>query len=113
MSARLRIEELERRLAKDSHNSHKPPSSDGFKRQGKSHAPRSKSNGGQTGHPGHTLQFVETPNQVIVHRPSHCEACHCELAVVAGQIKERRQIHELPILRLEVREHQVEVGDSF
>src|SRR5258708_5828940 len=35
MSALLRIEELERRLAKDSHNSSKPPSSDGFKRNEK------------------------------------------------------------------------------
>jgi transposase len=35
MSALLRIEELERRLAKDSHNSSKPPSSDGFQRKGK------------------------------------------------------------------------------
>jgi len=33
VSALLRIEELERRLAKDSHNSSKPPSSDGFKRK--------------------------------------------------------------------------------
>lgn len=33
MSALLRIEELERRPAKDSHNSRKPPSSDGPKRK--------------------------------------------------------------------------------
>jgi transposase len=37
MSALLRIEELERRLAKDSHNSSKPPSSDGLARKGKQH----------------------------------------------------------------------------
>ena len=34
MSALLRIEELERRLAKDSHNSSKPTSSDGLRRKG-------------------------------------------------------------------------------
>ncbi len=108
MGALLRIEELERRLAKDSHNSHKPPSSDGFKRYRKGPETSSKPNGGQAGHQGHTLQFVETPEQVIIHRPQQCKACQHELAEVAGQIKERRQVHELPSLRLVVTEHQVE-----
>ena len=42
MSALLRIEELERQLAKDSHNSSKPLSSDGFKHKGKKHLTSSK-----------------------------------------------------------------------
>ncbi len=109
MSALLRIEELERRLAKDSHNSSKPPSSDGFKHQGKKHPASSKTTGGQAGHPGHTLEVVETPDEVVIHRPSHCEACQCELGTVEGQVKERRQIHDLPVMRLVVTEHQVEV----
>lgn len=109
MNALLRIGELERRLAKDSHNSHKPPSSDGVIRHEKKRAPSSKANGEQAGHAGHTLQLVEKPDQVIVHRPSHCEACQCEFAGVEGSVKERRHIHELPVLRLEVTEHQVEV----
>jgi hypothetical protein len=70
MSALLRIEELERRLAKDSHNSSKPPSSDGFKRKGKKRPGSSKAKGGQAGHAGHTLEMVE----MVIHRPSHCEA---------------------------------------
>jgi len=109
MSALLRIEELERRLAKDSHNSSKPPSSDGLKRKGKQRQTSSKPKGGQAGHPGHALQFVEIPDQVITHRPSHCEVCHCDLPQHTGQVKERRQIHELPVLRLMVTEHQVEI----
>jgi transposase len=43
MSAVLRIEELERRLAKDSHNSSKPPASDGLARKGKRRRPRYRS----------------------------------------------------------------------
>ncbi|SRR5258708_4668264 len=69
MSALLRIEELERRLAKDSHNSSKPPSSDGFKRKGKKRPSSGKATGGQAGHVGHTLERVETPDQVVIHRP--------------------------------------------
>jgi transposase len=109
MSALLRIEELERRLAKDSHNSSKPPSSDGFKHKGKKRQASSKAKGGQAGHAGHTLQRVETPDRVVIHRPSHCEACHSALGAVVGQVKERRQIHDLPVMRLVVTEHQVEV----
>src|SRR6266568_9363577 len=79
LSALLRIEELERRLAKDSHKSHKPPSSDGLKRKEKKREASSKAKGGQAGHVGHTLEMVETPDQVVIHRPNHCEACQCEL----------------------------------
>jgi predicted RNase H-like nuclease (RuvC/YqgF family) len=46
MSALLRIEELERRLAKNSHYSSKPPSSDGFLRKGKPRKKSGKASGG-------------------------------------------------------------------
>lgn len=51
---------------------------------------------------------METPDRVVIHRPSHCEACHGELGAVVGQVKERRQIHDLPVMRLVVTEHRVE-----
>jgi len=108
MRALQRIEELERRLAKDSHNSSKPPSSDGLKRKERPRPKSEKAKGGQAGHPGHTLEQVASPDRVLTHRPSHCEACQCELGQEVGQVKERRQIHELPDLRLIVTEHQVE-----
>ena len=108
MGALLRLEELERRLAKDSHNSSKPPSSDGLTHKGKPRQKSGKQKGGQPGHQGYTMPQVETPDRVITHRPSHCEACRCELPEHTGQIKERRQIHELPATRLMVTEHRVE-----
>lgn len=108
MAALLRIEELERRLGKDSHNSSKPPSSDGLRR--KVREPRKKSekrSGGQQGHRGHTLSQVAEPDHVMMHRPEKCENCHQDLQHLPGEVKERRQVHDLPQLRLEVEEHQV------
>src|SRR5216110_887350 len=54
--ALARIRELERRLSKDSHNSSKPPSSDGLRRKTHSQRkPSGKKSGGQRGHPGVTF----------------------------------------------------------
>jgi transposase len=108
MRAVLRSEELERRLAKDSHNSSKPPSSDGFSRKLKPRRKSGRSKGGQPGHQGHNLEQVAAPDQVITHRPPHCEACQSELPELAGQLKERRQVLDLPELRMLVTEHRVE-----
>src|SRR5215469_12751423 len=61
--ANARIKELEGQAAKDSHNSNKPPSTDGFKKpERKAQSLREKS-GGQPGHAGKTLMMVEQPDQ--------------------------------------------------
>lgn len=97
MAALLRREELERRLGKDSHNRSKPPSSDGLRRKVREKRGKNqKRSGGQKGHPGHTLTQVEQPVRVITHRPSSCEECQQSLQEVAGEIKECRQVHDLP-----------------
>src|SRR5690242_10917965 len=75
-----RVEELQARLAKDSHNSGKPPSSDGLKRKPKSLRQRSgKKAGGQLGHRGETLRLVRTPDAVVAHRPQVCAQCQSEI----------------------------------
>ncbi len=104
-----RLGEVERQLAEDSHNSSKPPSSDGLLRKRVSQRKKSeKKPGGQPGHPGHTLQMVERPDEVVRHRPIVCQHCQQPLEEVAGRLKERRQVHDLPELRLRVWEHHVE-----
>lgn len=109
MGTLLRIEELERRLAKDSHNSSLPPSRDHGKRKPVGQRNKSqKPSGGQRGHQGHTLMQVQTPDQVTSHRPLLCQGCHRDLREDAGRIIERRQVHDLPILHLQVHEHQLE-----
>lgn len=102
---------LEGRLAnaqKDSHNSSKPPASDGLRRKTKSLRQRSgKKPGGQLGHRGQTLRLVATPDVVEKHRPAVCQHCQAPLPEDAPVVGcERRQVQDLPPVRLEVREHQ-------
>ncbi len=71
-----RLSEVEGRLAKDSHNSSKPPASDGLARKRRSQRHRSeKKPGGQPGHPGRSLMQVSSPDEVASHRPERCSQC--------------------------------------
>jgi transposase len=103
-----RMQELEGRLAKDSHNSSKSPPSDGLARKTRSLRKRSgKKPGGQIGHHGETLRLVAVPDDVVEHHPARCTACQAPLDEDAPVVaRERRQVHELPALRLQITEHQ-------
>jgi transposase len=104
-----RISELEARLAKDSHNSHLPPSSDRFHRQPKSLRKQSgKQPGGQAGHAGNTLKLESSPDLVIVHPVDCCQHCQRDLQEVASLVVERRQVIDLPPKRVLVLEHQAQ-----
>jgi transposase len=104
-----RVQELEGRLKKDSHNSHLPPSSDRFARQPKSLRKKSdKPSGGQQGHPGHQLIKVATPDQIVVHTPDVCCACQHDLRVEPVWRCTRRQVFDVPVPRLMVTEHQAQ-----
>ena len=101
---KARVAELEARLAKDSHNSHKPPSSDGLKKTRSQRESSGKAPGGQAGHPGHGLKRVSTPDAVIEHRlPEHC-ACGARLAPALAC--ERRQVFDIPVAHFAVTEHR-------
>ena len=102
------VKELQGRVALNSRNSSRPPSSDGLAKP----APKSlrvagqKPNGGQKGHGGHTLKSVAQPDHVHAHSPpSHCDACSLPLGVAA--VVETRQVFDIPALRHEVTEHRV------
>ena len=103
-----RVESLEARLNTDSHNSHKPPSSDGYKKP----APKSqrkktgRRSGGQPGHAGTTLEMTEQPDYVIRHQAEKCEKCGSGLNSRESQIAERRQVYDLPQIEIKVTEHQ-------
>jgi len=102
-----RVQELETRLGGHSQNSHRPPSSDGPRTPPRSQRTRSgKRPGGQPGHPGHTLELSATPDHVVAHHPGACVHCGGSLAQVPATAVVRRQVVDLPPLRLTVTEHQ-------
>jgi transposase len=102
------VAELQGRLAKNSRNSSKPPSSDGLhKPKPKSLRPKGeKPKGGQPGHAGSTLTRVAQPDRIETHAPANqCEVCQRPLS--AAVVVETRQVFDLPPLRCEVTEHQI------
>jgi transposase len=103
------VKDLQDRLAKDSHNSSLPPSSDRFGRQRKSLRTKSeKKSGGQEGHPGSTLRFCEKPDEVLEHRVMVCACCQHDLSQVEACVTLRRQVVDIPSPRLIVQEHRAE-----
>lgn len=104
-----RVKELEDQLSKNSRNSSKPPSSDTVPPKPKSLREKSgRKPGGQPGHPGKTLMWVEQPDEVVTHTPDRCEGCGTSLDGVEVYAREKRQVTDLPPLRLEVVEHRAE-----
>jgi transposase len=103
------LKALRDQLAKDSHNSHLPPSSDRFARRPKSLRQKSeKQSGGQPGHRGSSLQFSSTPDEIIELQVEQCEACQQDLHAVAACGRERRQVVDLPSPRVVVQEYRAE-----
>jgi len=122
-----KVGKLEARIAvleSNSRNSSKPPSSDkgNFTNPPKPN-PKSlrkksgRKQGGQKGHTGRTLNQVEKLGRVIDHRISKgtsCPKCAAALKVrgfdqaLDKDACERRQVFELPPIKIEVTEHRAE-----
>ena len=103
-----RIQELERQLKKNSQNSSKPPSSDGYRKPSPQslRTPSGKKSGGQPGHKGDTLLRVENPD-MVVEIPVTCCSCGEDLSHLPIMGRERRQVFDLPSPRLEVTEYRL------
>src|SRR5260221_13852883 len=99
------VQDLQARLAKDSHNSSKPPPSDplGRKRPRSQRRRSGKKPGGQPGHRGETLHLVASPDELVEHRPAACTMCQPPLDETTPVVgNDRRQVHELPPGRLPI-----------
>ncbi|MDY6470466.1 MAG: DUF6444 domain-containing protein, partial [Succinivibrio dextrinosolvens] len=69
------IKGLRRQLNMDSHNSSKPPSSDGYKKPNKARSlrkPTGRKPGGQNGHSGANMKVPHEPDEVKEHHPDKC-----------------------------------------
>ena len=103
-----RIDELERQGKQNSQNSHKPPSSDGYRKPApKSQRKRTgRRSGGQAGHAGTTLAMSDTPDHVTDYWPEQCGECQSKLGRTHASGCERRQVHDIPPVHIEVTEHR-------
>jgi len=106
-----RIQKLEDQLAKNSRNSGKPPSGDGFDKP----APRSlrkrgrRRSGGQKGHAGYKLEMVKKPDHIKKYKVTQCAHCRNSLKRQKVERIEKRQVFDLPKVEMEVTEHQAQV----
>jgi transposase len=107
---RERIAELEARLRQSSRNSSRPPSSEGLQKPPRQRSLRKKTGrrpGGQDGHEGKTLMQVARPDREQRYEPACCGRCGAALAGRPVSGVERRQVFDLPLLRIVVTEHQL------
>ena len=105
---RGRVAELEARLSQNSSNSSKPPSSDIYtpKQTRSLRGVSGKKPGSQPGHTGGTLGFSAVPDAVEWHVAASCEGCGHDLSGVSASDYERRQVYDLPPMRMHVTEHR-------
>ncbi|MBM3226395.1 MAG: hypothetical protein FJZ47_21740 [Candidatus Tectomicrobia bacterium] len=106
------LQALQARLAKNSRNRSKPPSSDGYGKVKRTESLRKsgeKPTGGQPGHEGHTLSASDDPDRIEMHGVERC--VHCQAALVGIEVAgyEERQGFDMPALRIEVTAHRTEI----
>jgi transposase len=105
-----RIQALEEKISKDSHNSNKPPSSDGLARKfSRKRQPSGKKPGGQKGHEGTTLAMVKHPQHVQIYQVRSCNGCGRSLQHEKPRGYEPRQVFDIPPIVVEVTEHRAQI----
>ena len=102
---------LKNQLSKNSRNSSKPPSSDGYEKP-KPKSRRQNSNrksGGQKGHPGSTLETVAHPDHIIEHAVLACIYCKKQLKAKSISDYEARQVVDISPVKPSVTEHRAQI----
>jgi len=107
-----KIKELEAHLNKNSHNSSKPPSSDGLKKKTKSLRKKSgKMNGGQKGHHGKTLKSNPKPDIIETIKLDICPNCSNDLSGTPVIGTENRQVTDVKKSEVETIEYQAQIKE--
>jgi transposase len=107
-----KIENLETSFLKDSHNSHKPPSTDAFAKPRRTRSLRERSGlkpGGQSGHPGHHLAQEPDPNETRIHPVYECGRCGTRLKTLPLTQYETRQVIDIRDGTKWIVEHRAEM----
>ena len=107
-----RVEQLERRVGRNSRNSSSPPSEDPPssppRRRGKDRSGRPP--GGQSGHEGHGRELLPAwaVDELVDYWPVSCDCGHAftEAERVAAREPARHQVEELPQIAVRVTEHR-------
>ena len=102
-----RLMKIEAMLSLNSTNSSKPPSTDNkLKRKVSAKTKSSKKRGGQVGHKGNHLKFSATPDVIEEHYPDTCTHCQYSLDDTPSSKVERRQLFDLPEIKMHVTEYR-------
>ena len=103
------VADLAAKVKQNSKNSSKPPSADGLDKP----APKSlreksaRRPGRPKGQPGKTMELTGHPDRVVRHEPGCCSGCGAGLDGAEQTGVERRQVTEIPAVKVEVTEHQL------
>jgi transposase len=102
------IAELQGKQSLNSQNSSKPPSTDAPWKPKSERQKSTRANGAQKGHKGQTLKWQTNPDQVLTHSPTG--TCECGLDLTKASVSSvlKRQMLDLPELRILVTEHHFE-----
>jgi transposase len=97
--------DLAARVASNSPNSSKPPSSDGLAKP----SPKSLRGkpGRPKGQPGAAMQLTDHPDKRLRHRPARCGCCGKSLKRAAVTAVERRQVTGIPPVKAVTTGHQM------
>lgn len=105
------LKRLKDQLNLNSRNSSKPPSTEKGHKIKSLRKPSGKSKGGQKGHKGSTLKTISNPERTIEHKVSVCSCCGKDLSSLQSKKIEKRQVFDIPPLKLEVTEHRTETKE--
>jgi transposase len=107
-----KVEELDNKISKNSRNSSKAPSTDNKDEIKPNQSLREKSerkSGGQNGRKGSFLKRVETPDQVISHKPKENCSCGKSLKKLNLELISQRQVFEIEFKKTVVEHQQFKV----